>query len=102
MYSTKINEVYNILYLGLCCAETIPTESGTTYRWPETLAGASTTFICPLSREHSVTRVCSSIGEWQSFNEEGCGVANGQLIELEDVFANVRVIIINYNSNKPE
>ena len=75
---------------GCCAAENVTTQNGTTYVWPQTFGGDTATFICPLSPEFTVTRSCQFGGEWQRFDEDGCGVVSGQLAGLEDTFNNVR------------
>ena len=75
-----------------CSAETIPSKSGTTYTWPETVEGNAATFNCPLSPTVSVARTCGAGGVWEPFNEEACGVVNEQLNQLNSSFSNVRPI----------
>lgn len=73
----------------VCEAETVASDSGTTYTWPETLGGRAATFICPLNTKFSVNRRCSLQGEWQTFDREGCGVVNELLNRLNSTFNNV-------------
>ena len=49
------------------------------------------TFFCPLNAAFTVTRSCNNVGEWQAFNEEGCGVVSSQLDSLKDTFDNVSI-----------
>ena len=81
--------VVRIKFAVVCCAENVSTESGTMYVWPETRSGDTATFTCPLSLGFTVTRSCSIEGEWQSFDEDACGVVSGQLSKLKDTFSNV-------------
>ena len=57
--------------------------------WPETPVGEFATFSCPLSPGFTVERECGNGGEWQLFDELGCGDVNVRLIELKPVFTNV-------------
>ena len=75
---------------GFCDAETISSESGTTFYWPETRGGVNATFTCPLNREIVVTRSCVIGGEWSQFDESACDGISGQLSNLIDLFSNVR------------
>lgn len=76
---------------GFCDAESISSDSGTDFVWPETLGGTNATFICPLSRNNdTVYRFCMDGGVWQPFDETSCGVVLGELNRLNDSFANVR------------
>lgn len=77
---------------GFCDAETILSESGITFYWPETQRGVTATFTCPLNREIVVARSCGIGGEWSGFDESACdrdGIS-GQLNDLIDLFSNVR------------
>ena len=74
-----------------CKEETISSESGTVYRWPETAVGDVATFRCPLSESSIVRRQCSDGGVWQAFNESACGVVNEQLNRLNNTFNNVSI-----------
>ena len=76
---------------GFCDNETISTESGTTYYWPETPSGDVAIFTCPLNTEVVTTRNCSVEGVWLSFNEEACDGISEQLNKLNDSFTNVRL-----------
>ena len=76
--------------VGCCVAENVTSQSGTTYIWPQIFGRESATFTCPLSPEFTVTRSCQFGGVWQQFDEDGCGVVNGQLTRLENIFNNVR------------
>ena len=51
-------------------------------------------FTCPLSPEFVVTRSCQFGGVWQQFDEDGCGVVNGELSRLENTFNNVSEPVI--------
>ena len=74
----------------ICCAENITSNaSGTTYVWPETPVGGFATFNCPLSPGFTVERGCGNGGDWQLFDELGCGVVNEQLNRLETLFTDV-------------
>ena len=76
---------------GFCDAESIPSESGTTFYWPETWGGETATFICPLSPESLVTRSCGIGGVWSQFDENACSASvSGQLSNLINLFNNVR------------
>ena len=83
--------------IGICEAETISSESGTIYSWPETREGEVATFACPLNARVNVTRSCSVGGVWESFNEEACGVVNEQFNRLNNLFDNVRQLICKVN-----
>lgn len=76
--------------VGCCAAENVTTQSGTPYIWPQILGGETAIFTCPLSPDFTVTRSCVFGGVWQQFDEDGCGVVDGQLIGLENTFNNVR------------
>ena len=58
--------------------------------WPETPSGTNISLTCPNNPRISVTRVCSSKGVWQPFNEEVCGVVGQLLSGLNNSFTNVR------------
>ena len=75
--------------VGCCAAENVTSQSGTTYIWPQRFGGETAVFTCPLSPEFTVTRSCHFGGVWQLFDEDGCGVVNGQLSRLESTFNNV-------------
>ena len=92
--------------LAVCEEETILSESGTMFTWLETRGREIATLICPLNNKFSITRRCSFLGEWQEFDEYGCGNVSQQLGELRDTFNNVSVIIASdsqplYNAMEP-
>lgn len=72
-----------------CRQETLSSETGTTYTWPETTVGEVATFRCPLNNRVSISRRCNEGGVWQMFNESACGVVNAQLNRLNNTFNNV-------------
>lgn len=73
---------------SFCRTEIVQTE-GSTYLWPETPSGSSTSIACPSNPEFSVTRQCSIGGVWQPFDEEVCGVVIQLLSRLNNSFTNV-------------
>ena len=86
-----MNIKFTQCHVAVCCAETVPTEHGVTYVWPDTSAGRTAVFSCPRSPQFNVTRECNSTGEWQAFDETGCGVVSEDLNGLENIFSNVRM-----------
>ena len=95
MHNTRCKICYMHTYkyaaTGFCEAETILSESGTTFFWPETRGGQNATFICPSSQQVSVTRSCGAGGVWSQFDENTCGASiSGQLNNLVNLFSNVR------------
>lgn len=70
-----------IYLLGICNPEEI-FSGGVTYSWPQTSAGSTVTFVCPISPIFSVTRECSAEGRWLQFDEGGCGSLTGDLRDL--------------------
>ena len=84
---------YKYTAAGFCDAETILSESGTTFFWPETRGGQNAMFMCPLGQQVSVPRSCGAGGVWSQFDANICGAGiSGQLNNLVDLFSNVRRI----------
>ena len=74
-----------------CDAEKVSSASGTNFIWLNTPAGTNATFSCAFSRNNdTVYRFCTFGGEWQPFDETGCGVVLGELNKFNSSFANVR------------
>ena len=80
------NALNNALYTSLplfvasefCPAETAVV-NGIEYLWPNTSAGTNANFTCPNNPRFSVTRNCSVSGNWQNFDQQGCGILTDQL-----------------------
>ena len=87
---------YNYYYItiiatGFCDEETIVSESGTTFLWPESQVGERAMFVCPLDQLITISRSCGAGGVWGQFDETTCGSSiSGQLNGLVDLFSNVR------------
>lgn len=76
---------------SFCRREVINIE-GSTYLWPETPSESTASIACPSNSEFSVTRLCSTGGVWQPFDEEVCGVVIQLLSRLNNSFTNVRAV----------
>ena len=82
-----------------CESETVPTTSGITYIWQTSIPGTTANFTCPLNSNTIVSRVCSITG-WDSFDNEGCGNSSEVSNQLDNVFNNVIINLIQSMPNR--
>ena len=71
-----------------CDPETIQTESGITYIWPQTNPSDTANFMCPFD-SNVVTRRCGLTGNWEAFDQQGCRNLSDVVDQLENLFSNV-------------
>ena len=75
-----------------CPPETVPTESGITYVWEQSVPGRTAQFMCPLN-SIVATRRCVDMG-WEPFDQQSCGTFSDVVDQFASLFDNVRYTII--------
>ena len=82
------------MMIQICSHEKVTTVDGVIFEWPVTAVGSTASFKCPKNSAIKLQRKCNAGGQWEMFDQRGCGVLAKNFTNIVEASKNVTIIFI--------